>query len=155
MPDSNLKKKLFQTYLKMIENSPGTKLFNSAFVEDVRTGEVRDVLNDGELSCAFFVSGVLSLLGLMDRPHSTVKTVIDTLRGSKNWKEFDKKSLKNGDIIVWEVVTFEDGTQNEHIGFCLDTNKAVSTSYIEKSVVLHSIDFDGKRKIEKIFRYSA
>lgn len=154
MADENLEKLVKETYLKMIENAEGTRLFNSAFVKNKKTEEVIDVLNDGELSCAFFVSSILTLVGLSKRPHSTVKTVFKELVESEQWELINDSPLP-GDVVVWEKVTFEDGTENEHIGFCLDAKTAVSTSYLEKKVVKHSIDFDSKRKIEKILRSTA
>jgi hypothetical protein len=152
MADKNLVKQIKQTYLAMIKNSPGTKLFNTAYVKNLQTGEIYDVFNDGELSCAFFVSGLLSMVGLLDRPHSTVKTLVALLSESKKWSEVPIDEPEAGDVIVWDVVTFDDGTTNEHVGFYLGEGEAVSTSYKEKQVVKHSADFEGQRKIAKLFR---
>lgn len=152
MADQNLEKLLRLTYLKMIENSIGSKIFNSAFVKDKTTGKVFDVLNDGEYSCAFFVSGILSLVGLIDRPHSTVKTVSEVLARSERWERVEGLTPVAGDVVVWEEAVFEDGSKNDHIGFCLDEKTAVSTNYKEKKVAKHSIDFDGTRKFQEVFR---
>lgn len=155
MPDENLEKLPFETLLKMIENSEGTRIFNSAFVKDKRTGRIIDVLNDGEYSCAVFVSGLLSLVGLIDRPHSTVKTLVSKLEESNNWEKIEAK-IEPGDVLVWEKVKFEDGSENEHIGFAIDDLNAISTNYIEKRVVKHPAfkKVNGKdRKIEKIYRF--
>lgn len=154
MPDENLKKLPFETLLKMVENSEGSKIFNSAFVENKTTGEVVDVLNDGEYSCAVFVSSLLSLVGLMDRPHSTVKTLVSKLEESEKWMVVDGE-IKAGDVLLWEKVKFEDGSENEHIGFAIDNQHAISSNYIEKKVIKHPVSkkVNGKdRKIEKIYR---
>ncbi len=56
----------------MIENAISARLFNSLFVRYEDSGETKDVCNDGEYSCAFFVSGLLTLTGYLERPHATV-----------------------------------------------------------------------------------
>ena len=62
-----------------------------------------------------------------------------------------------GVVLVWEEITFEDGTSSDHIGFALYNHQAVSTSYLEKRVVRHHLTFgsdkNGKpnRKITKVF----
>lgn len=152
MPDKNLEKQVRVTYLAMIKNSPGTKIFNSAFVKDKKTGQIFDVLSDGELSCAFFVSSILTLVGFLDKPHSTVKTVVEKLSQDVRWKKVDPKNVTEGDVLVWESVIFEDGTQNEHIGFYIGDGMAVSTSWKKRMVVKHSYDFEGGRKIITVFR---
>ena len=53
MPDSNLIKLRKKTYLKMIENSVGARLFNSLFVKfkDTGSGEVQK--QAGKKNCQF------------------------------------------------------------------------------------------------------
>lgn len=158
MPNPDLIKLKGKTYLKLIENSVDTRLFNSVFVKDKKTGRVIDVFNNGELSCAFFVSAILTLVSAIDRPHSTVKTTIKKLKETKEWEEISFKSLSPGDVVVWEELKFPDGTKNEHIGFILNKKTAVSTDYRKKKVVSHDPTFgkdkygNPKRKISKIFR---
>jgi len=97
MPNENMRILVKETLLKTIENSVGSKIFNSLIVEFKDSGLVKDILNNGEFSCAYFVSGVLSLSGLIDKPHATVKTTTEKLK-ENNW---DKVSdIKSGDIIV-------------------------------------------------------
>lgn len=156
MADDNLEKNIYKTYIKMIENSEDTRMFNSLFVKEKDTGKEYDVLNDGEYSCAIFVSSLLTIFGLIDRPHSTVSTLINKL------EEYSFTSVNDdprpGDIIVWEKVKFNDGSMNEHIGFYLDENRAVSTNYLKKCVKIHHPNFNDadsttkNRKIERIYR---
>ena len=72
MADPNILRLPKETLVRMIKNAPDTKLFNSLFVRYLNTGEIKDVCNDGEYSCAFFVSGLLTLAGYLPRPHGTV-----------------------------------------------------------------------------------
>lgn len=151
MPDENLEKLSKETYLKMIKNSVGSKIFNSLLVKNKTTGKISDVLEDGMYSCAFFVSGILMIFGLIDGTHAMVNTTVKKLK-EKGYQEINK-NYQPGDILVWEEITFEDGSTNEHMGFYLDENTAVSTSYKEKKVVSHHPTFgldDHENPIRKI-----
>ncbi len=144
-PDVDVLKK--ETYIRMIENSVGSNMFNSVYVKNKDTSEVIDVLENGTYSCAFYVSSVLSLLDLIDRSHalvSTVKTVIST---SGDWEVANKAEA--GDVVFWNKVTFEDGTENAHVGFALNNQEAVSTSSTRKMVVKHPISL---QSVDVIFR---
>lgn len=153
MPDKNIKILRKGTYLKAIENSVGTKLFNSLIVEFQDSKEVKDILNDGEYSCAFFVSSILYLLGAIDKTHSTVKNLNKTLKNNNKWKEVNLNDLEGGDVIFWEKIKFEDGSEDTHVGFAVNKEEAVSTSYKKKAVDRHLIN-PNERRIEGIFRYA-
>ena len=75
MSSQNLEILKKETYLKAIENSIGSKIFNSLFVRSKDTGKISDILNDGEYSCAFFVSSILFLVQAVNRPYSTVQSL--------------------------------------------------------------------------------
>lgn len=157
MPDPNIEILQKETYFKMMENSVGTKLFNSILVRFKDSGKIKDVSNDGMFSCAFFVSGVLYLTHYIDKTNSTVKSLRLALK-EKGWKSVTNKP-KRGDVVFWELVTFKDGTQNEHVGLALSSTDAVSTSYKKKKVVRHHITFgttkkgSPKRAITEVLRY--
>ena len=157
MPDSNIVKLQKETYLKMIKNSIGSKLFNSIIVKFKDTGKTQDVCRNGQLSCAAFVSSVLFLNNYIHSPHATVKSTAEDLVES-NWKRVSQDNLKLGDVIIWEKVYFENGQANQHIGFALNKNQAVSTSWKEGTVVRHHITFGRiknkpKRAIIGAYRY--
>src|SRR5579872_7015225 len=113
MPDSNIKKLPKETYLKMIENSIGTKMFNSLFIHYQDTGKIADVMRNGEYSCAFFVTGLLAIFQMIDRPHATVKTLQSKLEEDDRWRHAGENSIEPGDVIFWEKVKFEDGSENK------------------------------------------
>ena len=149
-----------ETYLQMIRNSPGTELFRSMFVSFNNSEEV-DILRDGDYSCAFFVSSILRLCGMQSRTHTTVKSVREVLLYSGDWDQVTGPGacVEPGDVVIWEKIQFEDGSENEHIGFALSRTEAVSTSYKEKKVVRHhltsGINHDGSpiRRVIAVFRY--
>jgi len=151
MPDRNIIKLQKETYLKMIKNSPGTKLFNSLFVKFKNTGKIVDIIDNGIYACALFVSSVLTLLKYLNSPHATVKSTREALI-KKKWKRVRKGPIQPGDVLIWEEMVFLGGTKNQHIGFALNKKQAVSTSYKKKKVIKHHITFNNKRKITAIFR---
>ncbi|MDP1689104.1 MAG: hypothetical protein Q8L47_03160 [bacterium] len=156
MSNTNIEISKKETYLKLIENSIGTRLFNSLIVKYKNTGEVIDILHNGELSCAYFVSSIIVLMSGMETPHTTVKTVRNKLI-ENNWKVVTG-GIEPGDVLFWEKVKFDDGNENEHIGFALNSKEAISTSWIEHKVVRHPIistNHEGNkisRKITAVYR---
>jgi len=151
MSDSNIEVLKKETYLKVIENSIGSKLFNSLIVRLKDSGKTVDVLNDGEYSCAFFVSSVLALMQIINKPYSTVKTLIESIESDDSWKKVDGDNVESGDVVFYKKVKFDDGSENAHVGFVLNKEEAVSTDYKNKMVNKHSIN---DRPIEVIYRYS-
>ncbi len=133
-----------KTYLKTIENSVGTKMFRNVFVMD---GQEKDITENGELSCAVFVSFVLKIFDLISTPHATVKSTIKDMM-ENGWKEAEKP--QKGDVLVWEKKKI-GGSTNEHIGFYIGNQKAVSNNYKKRAPVVHHYTYNGKRKIIKIY----
>jgi hypothetical protein len=133
----------------MIENSAKGEnwMFKNLFAEN--EGKEVDILKNGKLSCAAFVSSLLYLFGLINNKHATVEgTVRDLI--SNSWTEIDEPVI--GAVILWEKKDFEDGKLHAHIGFYIGDNQAVSNSSFNKGVpVKHHYTYDGTRKIEKLF----
>ncbi len=151
MSDPNIEILRKKTYIKSIENSVGSRIFNSLYVHYKDTGKTVDILNDGEYSCAFFVSSILLIAGLMDKPHATVKSLKDIIGKSDKWNAVENSDIQPGDVVFYEKLKFENGTENAHVGFALDKSNAVSTSYETKVVAKHPVK---NRKIEVVYRYS-
>ncbi len=146
-----IERMIFPSYIKMIENSTGSNLFRNFYIK--KSGKKEDVMKDGELSCAFFVSSILLLFGLLDCMHGTVEGTVKDMQKNK-WEEID--TLKKGCVIVWEKKdNNNDGDFHYHIGFFIGNNKAVSNSFTKKTPLCHHHTYDGKRKIERIFWNSA
>ncbi len=142
------------SFLVMINNSVDSKIFNSIIVEE--EGTKRDLLNDGEFSCAFFVSGILVINQLLTKVRATVSNLSVDLFASEKFREIPESEIQAGDIIIWEKFVFPDGSVNAHVGFYLGDEWAVSTSYANKKVIKHHYKNFGQngeeRKIEKVFR---
>jgi len=155
MPDANIQILRKETYLKAIENSVGSRLFNSVFVKFKDSGKTADILNDGMYSCAFFVSSLLYLFQAIDKPHATVANVMKFLETNEKWHKVDGGNNEAGDVIFWEKIVFDDGSENAHIGFAVSKDEAVSTDYKQKLIARHPIIREQtKRGIEAVYRYA-
>lgn len=132
----------------MVHNAVGSNLFRNFYVTSADKGEF-DSLDDGENSCAFFVSSILVIFKKLKNVHGTVESAIKDLEDS-GWTEVEQP--KAGDVLVWEALQFDDGLK-QHIGFSIGDGKAVSTSWVDKTPVEHDERFgETKRKIIHIYR---
>jgi hypothetical protein len=156
MTDTNTQspKRLYKkSMLTMIENAIGTKLF-ATFYAELPDGQVIDTLDAGNVSCAAFVSGILSILGkLRDGFHGTVERTVEDLRAS-GWVEvMDQKDIQPADVIVWASHIDENGQANAHIGFAVSATEAISNSSSMGVVCKHDMHFgEEQRQITHIFR---
>lgn len=148
---------LFDTYIVVIKNSVGSKMFRNSYAKV--NGKKKDILKNGKVSCAFFVSSVLALFPLFKLikypPHSTVDGTVKDLEQS-GWQKIsteNEKKPKIGSIIVWE----KNHNSHKHIGFYIGNNKAISTNSIKKGrPAIHHWTYGIKRnkpgrKVEAIF----
>ncbi|MES2007207.1 MAG: hypothetical protein V4436_03850 [Patescibacteria group bacterium] len=121
------------------------------------SGEVQDVCNNGEYSCAFFVSSLLTLTSYLERPRATVAGLRASLLSLSLERVASVEDVWPGDIIFWEKIVFDNGQANEHVGFVITKSRAISTSFKKRMVVEHDIEMPGgmgeeKRKITLILR---
>ncbi len=133
------------TYLAVIKNSIGSNLFHNFYAKV--NGKRTDVMANGQLSCAFYVSSILLLFKFIKEGHATVDSTVKDLKQS-GWKKIKKPKI--GSIIVWEKMIFSNNNIHKHIGFFIGNNKAISNSYKLRYPALHHFTFDGKRKVELI-----
>lgn len=134
------------SYLQMIKNSVGTNMFRNLYLEidNKRT----DVAQDGNFSCAFFVSNVLLIWELISEGHATVEATTRDMEKS-GWKKTSKEKAKPGDVIVWE----KNHKDHFHNGFYIGNKKAISNSAIDKVPIIHDWQYDGKRKIIAVYTW--
>jgi len=137
---------IFDTYLAVIKNSIGSKLFRNFYV--AMAGKKTDIMKNGELSCAFYVSSILALFKLIGGIHGTVDSTVKDLRAS-GWKIVKKPKV--GCILIWEKIHFGRNDIHQHIGFYIGNNRAVSNDYKLGYPVKHHWTFGGKRKVDLIF----
>ena len=153
-----MKKKLkifsYQNYLGMIKASQGSQMFRHLYV--LENKQKKDILKNGELSCAYYVSSILKIFDLISQPHATVKSTIEDILKS-DWQPTRK--LKPGNVLVWQEKEFPNGTIHKHVGFYLGQDKAISHRYEKKMPIIHHFTYgqtqtgQPKRKIIQILTH--
>lgn len=140
----------FDSYLQLIHNSLGSNMFRNLYVHTSERGDF-DALDDGNNSCAFYVSSILVLFKKLGDIHGTIEGTLKDLQAS-GWVEVARP--QPGDVLVWEARKFDnDAKKHKHIGFSIGNGQAVSMSWSEKVPIEHGENFGpDKRKIIQIFR---
>lgn len=140
MPDNNLIKLIKKTLISALRESVGTKMFQHVYVRRKDTGKELDTMSDGEYSCAFYVSGVLAMVGLIDHAHSVVQTTVARMKEA-GWVEIEQ--AKPGAVVVWPEL---DG--HEHMGFALDDGTFISNSWSKRTPQIHDAKLpDGREPV--------
>lgn len=140
-----------KNYLASIFNSIGSTQYKNLWVLDKDNHEV-DILKNGQLSCAVFVTSILKLYDLIDKKHATVDSTIKSMLDF-GWKEITQESIEPGDVIVWNKRIDKNDQQHGHIGFYVGDEKAVSNSTKLCIIVRHGWTYGGRRKIVKVLRW--
>jgi hypothetical protein len=140
MPVKLLKKK---NYLAIIENAAKGEnhMFRNLYAEI--DGREKDILENGGLSCAVFVSSVLYLHKLIRDLHANVGSTEQDLKKS-GWIEI--REIKPGAVLVWEK---KNG--HKHVGFYLDNETAISNDSLAGYPRKHHFTYNNTRKIEKMY----
>lgn len=115
---------LAPTYLRLIRASVNSGIFQTLYVQ-IGNKQV-DILENGNLSCAFFVSSILKLFSLIKDTHATVSGTERDLARS-GWQRIKKPQI--GCVIIYAPTKFPDGSIHRHIGFFIGRNKAISNNY--------------------------
>lgn len=142
---------LAQSYLAMIKNSMGTKMFRNLYI-NTPSGK-KDVLNNGQFSCSVFVSYVLYGWGLITDTHAKIDPAIRDMLGF-GW--YVIKEPREGCIIEWDYKLM-NGSHNKHLGFYLGKEKAISNRQEKGFPIIHHWTFGidknkkPKRKILNLY----
>lgn len=156
LPIHHVRIKKLKSLLAIIDNSVkggDNYLFRNLYADE--NGKDIDILENGQNSCAAFVSWILLTLELIKHPHATVYgTEKDMILSG--WQEI--KELKPGAIIIWEERLADKGLlgnkdmEFSHMGFYIGNEEAVSndskgTGFPWK----HHYTYNNTRKIERIY----
>ncbi|MBU6388527.1 hypothetical protein KGQ72_01455 [Patescibacteria group bacterium] len=125
----------FLSYITTIENSIGSHLFRNLYFRI--DGETVDVLEDGNLSCASYVTGILYLFDLVRERHATVAGM---LRDAEESGWYEIKGPRKGALMLWDR---ESRGEHRHIGFCLG-NSAISNDSITHVIARHPLVMPGR-----------
>jgi hypothetical protein len=159
MPMPEIRVELKKTYLAMIRNTANgdVRIFRNLYA--TVDGTERDLLQDGKVSCAVFVSSLLYLLNscLEHRgdkrwiryTHATVNSTEKDLQES-GWVQIPE--AREGAVLSWEPISFADGSRHGHIGFYVGNDRAISNASNGDGVPReHHWTYDGTRKVERIW----
>ena len=136
-----------KTYLAVIKNSVGSEMFrhNYALVDGVET----DLLRDGELSCAFFVSFILRAFDLIKELHLRTYGTVKDLEAS-GWRKTD--TPHEGDVVAWEEQQQKSGIY-PHIGFYIDEQTAISHLDAGHAPTIHNLTFNNARAVTAFYTH--
>lgn len=136
----------FDTYLAVVRNSVGTNSFKNFYA--LVFGGRKDILEDGRLSCAYFVSSVLHQFQLMKTPHTGINGTVSDMEES-GWIKIAES--REGAVILWEEK--EDGRRerHKHLGFYMGNDAAISNNEEEGVPVVHHWTYNNGRGVEAIY----
>ena len=131
--EPEVKDLIFESYMAAIKNSLGAHTWRQYFA--TVDGQRQEVTRDGQLSSAYFVTSILRMFDLIKEVHLTVaKTERDLV--DMGWVQIDEP--RPGAVLVYEAQPFGD-ERHSHIGFCLDGQRAISHSTVERVPVEHNL----------------
>lgn len=120
---------LRESLLAVLEGSIGTSMFRTLYRQ--LDSRLDDVIDDGDLACAFYASTILSMFGLTeDGVHTTVTVTLDDMRAS-GWVEVS--SPESLAVVLWGQKMGDDNRPHYHIGFCVNESEAIEHSAVTKS----------------------
>lgn len=131
-----------KNFLLSVQNSIGSQLFRSYLDK-----EGNDVLKDGDLSCAYYMSSIMLLHGLIDRAHFTVPGTLEAME-AYGWYKI--QTLKVGCVVVWGSV-HQNGADHKHLGIYVGEGQAISNRSSlgmpgEHPLHYSGLDKDGAKK---------
>lgn len=141
---------VYDSYLKMIKNSVGTKMFRNLYLE--KNNRKFDAAKNGYFSCAYFVSNLLLIWGLISGGHATVEGTVKDME-KNGWRKVSLGKAKPGDVIAWEKTKDINGKYHFHNGFYIGNKKAISNDSKKGTPIIHHWTYNGKRKIITVYRY--
>ncbi len=123
MPSKEIIPLIQDSYLAVIKNSLGSIFFRHFYVKV--GGKKEDVLKNGKYACAFYVTNILLMFGLIKKGHCTVSSAIKDMERS-GWHKIKKPRV--GCVILWQMFDMGDNDLHQHLGFYIGNNFAISNS---------------------------
>jgi hypothetical protein len=121
MPQDNpLQRLIHKNLIYTVRTIVDSELFKHIYVRDTRDGREFDAMDDGIGACAYTVSGVLALHGLIDHPHATVAKTIARMQDA-GWVKTN--TPKPGDVVQWAALN-----DNMHMAFFIGDDQVIGNS---------------------------
>lgn len=153
MPKKIIFRIVFDSYIDFIRGSVGSKSYRHDYY--LINGNKLDVLENGNLSCAYYASAILKVFDLIPVSHTTVKSTVFDME-KIGWRKIENPRV--GCVLVWEGKDGSSGI-HKHIGFYMGDKKAISNSDKKRCPIEHHWTFGEvkgmpKRKVEAIYWHS-
>lgn len=149
VPQNSPQFAFFKSYITTIRNSVGTRTFRQLYLYDKDADRVVEVLQNGNLACAYFVSSILHHFGLLGGFLVNVDETVVAMK-LQGWQTVEKPVP--GSVIVWDKKCFKkSGKCHKHIGFFIKPGRAVSNSSGRKYPAIHGLRPDGRKIVEILF----
>lgn len=137
----------FESYLALVKNSVGAQNFRQLYA--LVDGEKKEILENGNLACAYFVSSVLVIFKWLTEMHATVEGTVRDLE-KNGWQKITEPKI--GAVLVW--AKNENG--HGHIGFFLGEDFAVSNNSETGQIIAHHYTYgemsgQPQRRLEAIY----
>ena len=133
MVDGKVEIRVKETLLYRVRNAVGTNMFRRLYA-DV-DGKTKDILEDGDKSCAVFATTMLISLGLCTFVHATVEGAVRDME-SFGWNPI--RAPQPGCVVIWRVID-APGKEHLHIGFYAGNGQAISNSSKEGNPQYHPL----------------
>lgn len=143
---------LLESYMAMVEGSVGSAQWRHLYVR--REEDALDVIDDGDLACAYYVSSILHTFNLIDGGvHTTVVEIEHDLLQS-GWSLVEEPCP--GAIVFWGEKMGDDGRVHRHLGICTSDCMAVhhdaKTKSPKREPIWSLVDHSGnQRPVEKFY----
>lgn len=135
------------TYLAVIKNSCGSIMWSNNYA--LVKGTKYDLVDNGDLSCAFFVSSILKMFDLISGLHITTKGLEKDLIKS-GWHRITVSSyMPSGSVLIWES---KGGYK--HSGFYFGQKRAISIWTYHNFPIIHHWTYNNSRKIIRAYYHS-
>lgn len=145
-PEEKINQALFKSYIATIQNSIGSRMFRKLYMYDKDANRTVEVLQNGNLSCAYFASSILFHFGLINQLHINVQEMAAAMK-AQGWRTVQKPV--SGSVIVWNRVYFKKSKSwHGHIGFFMKPGRAISTSSNLGVPVIHNLRPNGRKIVE-------
>lgn len=142
---------LHRRLMVLLLNSLGTNQYRAYYLE--QDGEAVDVTQDGELSCAFFVSAILRMATLPDEPPLIESVCLNNEALIEQlvvagWEEVDLNTSppKPGMVVIYD---WQDG--HRHSGVVCAPDEVISNSSELRQPDKHHLTFNGSHGILRVF----
>jgi hypothetical protein len=141
-----------ESYLAAIENCIGSAEYQTLYMQV--NGVAKDVLDAGELACAWSLSSILHRFALLDEPQVNVPRLLQCM-GNHNWYQIQKP--RDGAVIVWDSrLGRKSRVHHYHIGFAKGNGlhkpfEAISAYDKTHVMTRHPYRLDGRVVIHRLW----